>query len=170
MKRKMLTFTLILLVQFYEATATEDCSQNKTIEIRNQKVDSNLLTKVLREEELCGKIRAIILTNASLRELPPDVFSGGRLRHLERVELDHNLLTQLPSHMFADLPSLSSLSVSNNRLSAVTSLHLPAALARIDFSINKLANSADNIFSASSTFQVNYAELRANSFVNISRP
>ena len=171
MKSKMFTFFVISLVQFYEATVIQDCSQNRTIEIRNQKVDINVLFKDLREED-CGKITAIILTNVSLRELPPAVFSG--LNHVETVKLDHNLLSHLPSHVFAGLGSLSSLSVSNNNISAVSSLHLPGPLASIDFSANKISNSANKIFSATSTFQVNYAAPSAlhytNSSVNISRP
>ena len=149
----MFTFIVISLVQFSEATVIQDCSQNRTIEIRNQKVDINALFKDLREEENC--ITAIILMNVSLRELPSAVFSG--LNHVETVKLDHNLLSHLPSHVFAGLPSLSTLSVSNNNISTVSSLHLPGPLASIDFSVNKISNSVNNIFSATSTFQVNYA-------------
>lgn len=155
MKSKIFTLIVISLVQFYEATVIQDCSQNRTIEKRNQKVDINVLFKDLREEEDCGKITAIILTNVSLRELPSAVFSG--LKHVETVKLDHNLLSQLPSDVFAGLGSLSSLSVSNNNISTVSSLHLPGPLASIDFSVNKISNSANKIFSAKSTFQVNYA-------------
>ena len=169
MKSRMFTFIVISLVQLYDATVIQDCSQNRTIEIRNQKVDIEVLFKNLREEESCGKITAIILTNLSLRELPSDVFSG--LSHVETVKLDHNLLTKLHSDLFAGLTSLSTLSVSNNNISTLSSLQLPGPLATIDFSVNKISNSANNIFSAASTFQVNYAELlRTNSFVNISRP
>ena len=163
----MFPFIVISLVQFCEATVIQDCSQNRTIEIRNQKVDVHVLLKDLREADNCGKLTAIILTNVSLRELPSDLFSG--LHHVRTVRLDHNLLTHIDSHLFAGLPSLSTLSVSNNNISNVSSLHLPRLLASIDFSANKISNSENKIFSASSTFQVNYAELHANSFVNISR-
>ena len=168
MKMKMLTFIVISLVQSstYQARVIQDCSQNRTIEMRNQEVDINLLFKDLQEN--CGKITGIILTNVSLRELPADVFSG--LSHVRTVKLDHNHLSHLHSHLFAGLGSLSTLSVSNNNISVVSSLHLPGPLTSIDFSFNKISNSVNNIFSATSTFQVNYAELRAVSLVNISRP
>ena len=151
------------MVQFCEATVIQDCSQNRTIEIRNQKVDVHVLLKDLREADNCGKLTAIILRNVSLRELPSDVFSGPGLSQVETVKLEHNLLTQLHSHLFAGLGSLTTLSVSNNNISSLSSLHLPGSLASIDFSVNKISNSVNNIFSATSTFQVNYAELRGQS-------
>ena len=127
----MFIFIVISLVQSSrcEDTVIQDCSQNRTIEIRNEKVDINVLFKDLQEN--CGKITGIILTNVSLRELPPDVFSG--LRHLRTVKLDHNHLSHLHSHLFAGLASLSTLSVSNNDLSAVSSLHLPGPLTRFSW-------------------------------------
>ena len=154
----LLTLIVISLVQSstYEGRVIQDCSENGTIEIRNQKVDINVLFKDLKEN--CGKITEIILTNASLRELPSNAFSG--LSDVRTVRLDHNLLSHLQSDLFAGLTSLSTLSVSNNNLSAVSSLHLPGPLTSIDFSFNKISNSVNNIFSASSTFQVNYAQLR----------
>ena len=159
MKSKMFSFVVISLLQICEATVIQDCSQNRTIEIRNQKVEIHVLLEDLREADSCGKLTEIILTNVSLRELPSDVFSG--LQHVRTVRLDHNLLTHLDSILFAGLPSLSTLSVNNNNISNLSSLHLPGTLASIDFSVNKISNSEQKIFSTTSTFQVNYAELHA---------
>ena len=181
MKFEIMAVFIISLVKLQRCSLCEadTLDQTGTVRIEDQKVDIESLFKGL--ENCIGQITKIILNNVSLKYIPEDafrnlsnlevidlsrnelvslassVFTGlGRVRSLR---LSHNCLVLLHSDLLRPLLSLTSLDVSNNKISVLSDLHLPPSTSYIDFSYNNISNKYNNLFSRSSTFQVNYADI-----------